>query len=210
MTIQIGDLCRRGKQGEPPFQILALSPPAPFHPREYGLEAHMESTACRRGFWCEYGILNEKLLLQALHLYNQENQYPALHGIGAVPPDGTDSRDGFYIYRGLELPLPYTGKMLAGGRFLMEYSVPELFRPYWAYEDLTEFVFEKGVLTDTIDHRAYVNTVRQMIRAHELDPREKMRQIVRAHAFDPMWSRDLQVDIFTEENFLYQFPDPPV
>ena len=61
MTAQIGDKYKYQKQE---FTIVALSSRMLFDPKDFGLEPNSRSTACWRGYWCEYDITDEELLLK--------------------------------------------------------------------------------------------------------------------------------------------------
>ena len=53
MTAQIGDIYKYKKKE---FTVVALSSVMLFDPKNYGMEPHASSTACWRGYWCEYAI----------------------------------------------------------------------------------------------------------------------------------------------------------
>lgn len=78
MTAQIGDKYKYQKKE---YTIVALSSSIPFKPEDFGLEPHFSCTACYRGYWCEYAIEDEELLLKNLYLFNMNNKYPPLNGV---------------------------------------------------------------------------------------------------------------------------------
>ena len=82
MTAQIGDIYRH-KQEE--YTIVAASAPLSFDPENYGLEPHMISTACCRGYWCEYDITDDGLFLDKLYLFNKDGNYPQFLGKTVLP-----------------------------------------------------------------------------------------------------------------------------
>lgn len=163
MTAQIGDTYKyRNKK----YTIVAMSAAMRFHPRDYGLEAHSSSTACWRGFWCEYVIEDDRLLLRDLNIYNHNDNYPRFYGVEVSPQEfWEDERIDKYgkvekvrspkrserVYRDVNMPVPYTGKLLLGDGFLREYYIHMGYQHSWAYEKLIELVFEEGRLLECSD-----------------------------------------------------------
>lgn len=145
MTAQISDSFEyKGKE----YSLAALSEPIPFEPEQFGLEPQDFCTACYRGYWCEYKIAYGSLLLDKLHIYNSEGFYPEFNGV-SVSEFG-DSM-GFQIYKGVNLPIPYTGEILLGRKFIYEYYIHMGYQRPYAYEELFEFTFENGKLQKTTD-----------------------------------------------------------
>lgn len=67
MTAQMSDYFKIDNKD---YAIVALSVTLQFNPKDYGLQPHVSSTACWRGYWCDYGIENNKFVLKNLYLYN--------------------------------------------------------------------------------------------------------------------------------------------
>ena len=82
MTAQIGDIYKYNKKE---FNIVALSSAMLFDPNNFGMEPHASSTACYRGYWCEYSIENDVLYLKDLYIFNREDKYPPLNGVEVSP-----------------------------------------------------------------------------------------------------------------------------
>ena len=154
MTAQIGDIYKYRKNE---FTIVALSNALHFNPKEYGLEPHVRSTACWRGYWCEYNITDDGLFLQNLYLFNSEGNYPPLNGIEVSPQEFKEydcynfkkkksekvTRPlymGHRVYKNVNMLIPYTGKILLGDGFLQEYYIHMGFQRGWAYQKLIELV----------------------------------------------------------------------
>ena len=71
MTAQIPDTYRYKSKV---YDIVAMTNPMGFDPKDYGLEPHSSCTACWRGYWCEYVIKYGKLIMERLLLYNTVKQ----------------------------------------------------------------------------------------------------------------------------------------
>ena len=56
-----------------------------FDPKMYGLSPCMMHTACYRGFYCTYAIVDDTLYLDSLCVNDENGHYPPIHGIDAVP-----------------------------------------------------------------------------------------------------------------------------
>ena len=146
MTAQITDRFEyKGKE----YSLAALSAPIPFAPCQYGLEPHGYSTACYRGFWCEYKIAKGVLALDNFHMYNDEGRYPEFNGVSVSEPK--NDWLGLHFYKGVNLLIPYSGKMLLGREFLEEYYIHMGYQRPYAYKELIELEFDAGKLQRTTD-----------------------------------------------------------
>ena len=185
-TAQIGDIFRYRQKK---YGIVAMSAPVLFDPKNYGMEPHASSTACRRGFWCEYDIREDGLYLQNLYLFNRDDNYPEFNGVSPEPPEyiqyvvnpgnnknikkkrrNIPTNFGHRLYKDVDLLIPYTGKILTGKDFLRDYCINMGFQQPFAYKTLIEFVFKEGLLTGVFDHSDVAKELRDKI---DLD--------------DPMW-----------------------
>ena len=160
MTAQIGDIYKYKKKE---FTVVALSSVMLFDPKNYGMEPHASSTACWRGYWCEYAIEDDELLLKDLYLYNSDDKYPPLNGVEVSLPEFKEykcqggkkiimkAQFGHRVYMDVNIPIPYTGKILLGDGFMREYYIHMGFQRGWAYKNLIELVFEEGILLECND-----------------------------------------------------------
>lgn len=160
MTAQIGDIYKYQKKE---YTIVALSDANPFDPKDFGLEPHAISTACWRGYWCEYEIENDELLLKNQYLFNSDDKYPPINGVEVSPPEFEEykcnggkkvtmkAHFGHRVYRDINMPISYTGKILMGDGFMQEYYIHLGIQRSWAYKKLIELVFEEGILLECND-----------------------------------------------------------
>ena len=185
MTAQIGDIYKYKRKE---FSIVALSAPIQFEPKDYGLEPHASSTACWRGYWCEYNITDKKLFLQNLYLFNADGKYPPLNGIEVSPQEYQEcicysiksekgekvkrpKHMGHRVYENINMPISYTGKILLGDGFMREYYIHMGFQRGWAYRKLVELIFENGVLLECNDLSHLAKEQREAIKKQGKDPR---------------------------------------
>ena len=185
MTAQIGDKYKYQKQE---FTIVALSSRMLFDPKDFGLEPNSRSTACWRGYWCEYDITDEELLLKNLYIFNSEGKYPPLNGVEVSPPEFKEyecyrgnrkkrekvsmpAHFGHRVYRDVNLPISYTGRILLGADFMQEYYIHMGFQRGWAYKKLVELVFEEGVLLESNDLSHIAKAQRETMRGQGENPR---------------------------------------
>ena len=184
MTAQIGDIYRYNNME---YSIVAMSSPMIFDPRDYGLTPVWATTACWNGYWCEYSIEeNSSLLLKNLFIHNQDDQYPPINGVSVSPPEyvnrvvfslergwetiTTYNYDGPRVYREVNLPIPYSGRILVGNDFIPDYYIHMGYQRSWAYKTLLEFVFEEGLLIERNDYSETAKKQREMIEVAERDP----------------------------------------
>ena len=197
MTAQIGDIYKHHNEE---YSIVALSAPLSFDPKNYGLEPHPSSTACYRGYWCEYDITEDGLFLEKLYLFNGDGNYPAFLGKSISPIEYQEcdvyrgkkkTREkiprhmGHRVYENVHLLIPYTGKVLLGKDFLRDYYIHMGYQRPFAYKTLMEFIFEDGILLDTVDHSKTA---------------EKLRESINLE--DPMWELGAgNIPQFVEDSF---------
>lgn len=184
MSAQIEDVFRVNDQD---YKLIAMSALIPFVPQDYGLNPQYRSTACWRGYWCEYNINLSSLFLQNLYMYNSENHYPDINGVSVSPQtyhevigysykNGPrkllrEDHSGHRKYENVNLRIPFTGRILVGDRFIQEYYIHMGFQRSWAYEVLKEFVFEQGNLKETNDYSEIAKIIRQRMDDSNIDPR---------------------------------------
>lgn len=197
MTAQIGDIYKRHNDE---YTIVAISAPLSFDPKNYGLEPHPSSTACYRGYWCEYDITDDGLFLENLYLFNGDGNYPEFLGKSIAPIEYQECdcyrgkkktrkkiprHMGHRVYKDVHLLIPYTGKVLLGKDFLREYYIHMGYQRPFAYKTLVEYVFEEGIPLDIIDHSKTA---------------EKLRESIDLK--DPMWKyREQDIPQFVEDSF---------
>ncbi len=192
MTAQISDIYKHKRNK---YNLVALSDPIGFEPKDYGLDPQASSTACRRGYWCEYDIREDGLYLDKLFLFNGEGKYPDFNGISALEPgyeeydyvelmsgkkgrSKTHKNMGHWTYDNVNLLIPYNGKILLGDKFLRDYYIHMGYQQAFAYEILIEFVFENGKLIETIDHSEMVKKMRESMDLDELIDRKNVTKFI--------------------------------
>lgn len=185
MTAQIEDIYNYDNND---YRILALSSAVLFKPQDYGMEPQGCCTACWRGYWCEYDVYDYELILKNLYFHNEDDDYPPLNGVEVSPPEFIEvegrrglrkkrekftipAHYGHRVYKDVNLPIPYTGKILLGDGFIREYYIHMGFQRAWAYEKLIELVFEEGILLECNDYSYIAKAQREAMKKQSLDPR---------------------------------------
>lgn len=151
MTAQIGD---RFKFEGTEYSIVAISKPLGFDPTEYGITPESVSTACWKGFWCIYNITESGIFLEDLYINSKDGCYPEIGGIKPLSEKNKGEHFcymGHHLYKGLNIQVPYSGKILVGDEFIRKYYIHMGYQRAWAYKILTELIFENGVLVETND-----------------------------------------------------------
>ncbi len=167
MTAQIGDRFNfDGKE----YTMIAMNEPIGFNPRQYGLTPRHTCTACWRGYFCVYNIMQDGIYLNELYINSDE--YPAIEGVmPMVDSEGNEFKYmGHRQYKGLNIKLPYTGKILVGDGFMVGYYIHQGYQRPWAYENLRELIFENGELVKSNDLNEVAAKMREMVNDFEFDP----------------------------------------
>lgn len=162
MTVQAGHLFSYEKSN---YSIAKTTNSILFDPKDYGIIPFPRCTACHRGYWCGFSIADRKFILDDLFINTEDNVYPTISGVHAVTENNRALYMGHHIYRGLHIPLDYTGRILAGNNAIPTYYIEGLFDNPWCYKNLKEFVFDKGILVDVIEQSETAKDIRKMIQA---------------------------------------------
>ena len=174
MTAQIGDkFTFHGSD----YSIVAISTPIQFNPVQFGITPLSACTACWAGYWCEYDISEEGIVLKNLYINSRDNNYPAINGVEAEE----DEREkfqymGHHLYKNIGIRMKYTGKILVGKDFLREYYIHMGYQREWAYQTLVEFIFEDGNLIETVDHSNMAEKLREEIKKDTGKPKPYTEQ----------------------------------
>ena len=123
-------------------------------PEQFGLQPEMMHTACYRGFYLGYSLTKNGLFLRRIKVRDGRGHYPPIDGVVPV----VDECFWTATYRGLNVPVSYTGGMRIGrdpnveklsghGSILPQV---EAFRLLW------ELTLEQGRLVDAIDRSPVV------------------------------------------------------
>jgi hypothetical protein len=225
VTKQIVDVVYYNNERLFPLSISGKGLP---HPKDFGLHPFMISTACWRGFYCEYTIREDRLWLTRL-VAQHDGEYPVIDGVKALYEEDrflaadeeepefllgrwvfeetakdseTVLRELHYeggIYENLNVPAPLTGGILLD---MGDIDVPYIqydFSYLSSSETILELLFEKGVLVKTIDHSAAIAAKRDELV-------KKQRPEYKSAEYD-MFEADIKAWIRSTLTFNYSFID---
>jgi hypothetical protein len=192
MTAQIPDTVVYRGQGN--HALVGISGSGLFDPSEHGLRVGMISTACWRGFLCEYTVEDGQLFLTVLELGMAE---PPTELFGAHVRRGRAA-----VYRPIRVRQPFTGGLLLGDGFIHELYVHMGHQPAWKYTTVLELTFDDGQLTAVHDRselmarrratyatRASIDPLQGANPLHPTDPLAPdawTDDIALAHGYSPM------------------------
>ena len=151
-----------------------------FFPKDFGFSPTRWKTTCMSGFWCRYDVSDAGLVLQDLTILDKNGLYPDLNGVTCDPPKTTqesmredlknETAPIFYHYGGwprqyhnIGMALPYSGRILTGAESVRGFYIHLGYQRPQSYKKLFEFVFEKGVLKDVVDHSHAAELLREGI-----------------------------------------------
>jgi hypothetical protein len=165
MTAQIPD---RLVLDERTYAVAGAEGEGLFDPAAFGLSPAGTCTACWRGYVCQYGIADERLILDRLEVSLKRleggdflsRRGPAINGVEPVAPEGEHA---FFnnVYERLGLPLDFTGELLIADDFIQELYVHMGFHPAWKYETVLELSFDAGRLLAVRDVSAAMARIRR-------------------------------------------------
>ncbi len=192
MTMQVKDAFILEKEV---YSIIAASSQIPFHPTDYGITPMDCCTACWTGYWCDYGVTQQQIMLKSLYINSKDENYPEIHGV--LPLENIKNYMGHHAYKNVNLPIDYTGKILAGKDFIDAF----IWYPAWSYRVLKEFHFDHGELADIVDYSKEAQKVRMEIKKKE-NNKEKSEeisswipQIFPQELREKMWWNEIRIGI---------------
>ena len=164
MTAQMHDSILLNEQK---FSIVGVNGNELFNPLDFNLHPFSTVTSCWRGYMCEYKTEFDQILLNTLQV-NHEQQGPVINGV--TPSFGKGMFNN--VYNHLDLLIDFSGKILAGEKFIHELYVHMGFQPAWKYEIVYELVVSHGMVLEAQDvGKQMAELRRQMTRqpSHSLE-----------------------------------------
>jgi hypothetical protein len=151
------------------FSIIALQNELDYVPNNYGIEPDTSCSACWRGYYCKFGIINKQLVLMDWNIfYNEGDDAPILGNIKAI------ESTGLWKYISLDFPVQYNGGIVIGAGFKDEYYIHMGFQNVYAYEIVLELIFDNGILIDAIDHSVKIEQLRNNLSKSNTTSDEKI------------------------------------
>ncbi len=159
MTAQFPDtFCLDGQV----FDLVTIHGAPLFSPAEYGLFPIPRITACWRGYVCQYGLREERLVLEKLSLNLPDDAArPPIGGIVPEPFDRAAPRLFSTVYENLGLPVPFSGSLWIARGFIPELYVHMGFAPAWKYTQVRSLQFLDGRCTAQQDESQAMEAVRR-------------------------------------------------
>jgi hypothetical protein len=143
--------------------LIGVSGEGLFDPSAHGLGPASVTTACWRGYVCQYGIQESMILLTGLSIcLREEAQYPE---IGGRKPSFSDDFLGGAVYEYLDIPMGFSGGLLLGRDFIQELYVHMGFQKPHAYREVKEVLFSDGRVLGVRDHSGRMQQLREDIRS---------------------------------------------
>jgi len=131
-----------------------------FNPLNYGINTESLHTACYRGFFCKYKLINKSLYLHSLTIRKDKGRYPLING---VKPELCKHKNRITraTYTNLKLPIKKTGVMRIGSGFIRGRFEYMGFQEATAYNTLIELSFIDGKLQSVNDLSSAAESLRK-------------------------------------------------
>lgn len=194
MTAQASDRIRFNNRT---FSISGINGDGLFHPEDHGVTPQPISTACWRGFVCDYAVEDDILLLREVEFGLGRTDAESVE-LGSGPQIfGKDivlfeeirkgnTREGtrditLTHYRCVELHehIEFTGGLLIADGFIRELYVHMGFHPAYKYRNVFELIFERGRLVEATDRSQVMAELRNSMTQHRMmpDPQQSMAEV---------------------------------
>ena len=176
MTAQISDrVFYRGRE----YCLAGINGNGLFDPAEHGMRAVMISTACYRGYFCNYEVVDGVLRLKDLHIrLGPDGADASKRGQSAVlfnVHPSYDPDEHCSLYSNLTRIMPFTGGLLLGADFVRELYIHMGFHPAWKYRLVHELIFESGRVAQEMDRSAEMERIRAKFHSLKSNPSEQGR-----------------------------------
>lgn len=184
------------------YVILYYSQYDPLNPKDLGLTPTQVNTASIRGYWCNYSVINNQLILSNLYIHAEN--YPDINGVAVAEPEyfifraDSNSKEhripkyhGHQAYYNVDLPLDYTGKVLIGADRIsiddapVGYHTNFLVDSFWKYKKLMTVSFSNGYIDNISDDSEISSKMLASAIKHfpEVDPR-----------YQGLWPMDFELE----------------
>ena len=176
MTAQVNDTVVYSDQE---FSLAGINGDGLFEPDQIGLEVTMISTACWRGFYCTYTVIDQALFLtQLVAGLTDSDRALAERGEGPTYFGTKPQRDKYeyvdlsgkkgsdwaeWYFAGFQHPIRFTGGLLIADGFIQEMYVHMGFHPAYKYREVHELIFAEGVLQSATDRSQEMAKYRKMV-----------------------------------------------
>ncbi|MCI0711101.1 MAG: hypothetical protein L0154_13170 [Chloroflexi bacterium] len=160
-------------------EIVGIKGKGLIDPTNFGLNPIMIHTACYRGYYLEYSVLNDKLLLTRMNVKDSNETYPPISGVEPSllyyeSHDGEKRERSERCYEGLRVPVPFSGGLLIARDFIREMYVHMGFQKPTSFRAVHELLVDNGNITRMIDHSESVSKLRRKMQGQSPEPDDLM------------------------------------
>lgn len=142
------------------YSLISASHSFGIKPMEYGITPQYIETSCWRGYWNEYGLQNNQVVLKNIFVNSAHNRYPKIVG---KRPCLFLRENGYHKYKDLNIELNYTGQLLIARKYLWECRYDACFDEPWEYEVLIKLIFKNGLLSTTENYYDIAQQTREFL-----------------------------------------------
>ena len=139
-------------------------------PEQFGMHPDMIHTACYRGFYATYKLMEDRLYLRQLTLCEKDGNYLPINGI---QPEMNE--DAAASYRNLNVQVPFTGQIRLATDFIEELYVHMGFQKPTAFRTVYDITLENGRVVELKDRSSDMQKKRGKYRRYY----RRLIQIVR-------------------------------
>lgn len=173
VTVQIADRVDLAGQG---YCIAGVEGGPLFDPPAHHIKPGPFSTACWRGYICEYRVNDDSLRLQRLVISGGSTLAgrPLCAGstlLGATLAESRTLGVPALAIDGLDMATEFTGGLLLGRDFIAAAYANMGFHPAWRFKEIIELRVDHGIVTGAADRSAELAAIRRGITTGDIvDP----------------------------------------
>ena len=159
------------------YQLIGIQGHGLITPMQFGMVPEMIHTACYRGFYATYELIENTLYLQKLTLREKNGRY--------LPIDGIEPEVKNYqaTYNNLDMNVPFTGQIRLARNFIDELYIHMGFQKPTAFKNVLDISLKKGKVVGTVDRSLEMGKKRGAFKKHYYSG-NMMKTIMEAFSLD--------------------------
>ena len=128
---------------------------------KFGLKPEMISTACYRGFYCDYTLNTKGLFVRKLTVYDKSGNYPVIR---SVKPEIVE--DYLAVYNKPDIKIRLSGRFRIARGFMDEYYIHMGYQKPSTYRTVIDFTLSKGKLVSITDRSEEAEKIRGLYKEY--------------------------------------------
>ena len=137
------------------YSLIGIDGEGLAEPQDFGMKPVAIHTACWRGFYSTYEIINDGIFLKEMTLSEKKNNYKLINGVKPIIDDLWSA-----TYKDINIRVSFTGTIRLAKDFIQELYVHMGFQKPSAFKTVIDLKFEDGCIVEINDRSKEVAAIR--------------------------------------------------